>query len=1361
MSDEREEEGGAPPPQPPQEHHGVVETLREEIHEVVEHVPEPVRWTVGKLVRISLLSLAALILLAAVSLALYLTNRTELVARELTLLVNSALVRHSDVVLSMSDIKGNPLVGFRVIEPRVRYRDGGGTLLEAHEMRVSYGTFSLLRGGRGPITVVVDRPVVKLDLGPDGKWRVPKWTGNPPKKKSKARAVDFSFDLRDATVETPNPTKTFRGVDLSVRGATGPVTRAEVTRLRWKQGPWDSRLEDLRLAYESDADSTRLTLGRLKTGDVGLTGAARWRNGGDTRLVWADVQRVRWAWLAKVFDNRTLDVPGEGRVSVNAVAGREWHGAFRTALSWDSLAVNGTGRFRWDGTELALDSLDGRSAAGDLLGHVRWSRRSWEVGGDATNADPSHWQAIHLKGWPEGRMNGRFLYRVLTEKKGNSEARLTASLAESEWARWKVDSALVRVDFPAVARDSFTVTGWRRGGTFSLHAGIDPGRWEGPYVIDALPLDEWPDGRATGLRGTLAHAEGRVENRAGQLFVTGDLAGTGTDWSAAHFARWELHGVTGRLLPTPDLTAAAIARDGFFVGIHLDSAAAPIHLGDATLDFTGLRAMAGDTLIGMDGVATWSAERWRLTATRASITSSQLAWQADPPLVISGDRDGTLSERVIANDGSAHLEARGRWAAVPHGFYDFELVARGLDLARVGMPLDWGLGGKADARLAVNGRSGDPHWVFDSHVSAPGFGGHRGDSLALSLSGEKRTLRVHDLLFTLDEGMLRAGGSVEHAPREWPDSLTATAVTRWLKDAGDWNGQLEATRFPIDHMGALSAPATGWTGRVDGKLELRGSPPVPVVYMHATASDFGWRDYRAQRVETEARYANGMLTVPETRVTMLDVVSTVSGRIPVRLALGRPPVVPEEPMAWKVEVPKGDLKLLPALVPIFQTARGRFDLDASVAGTPKHPKLTGSGHVRDGTVRPAGREEILEGVYADLHFDESRITLDTLTARQGRTGRVTSTGVVEMKGLEPGRYRFDLKMRDFAAQQEGLYAMLFDGDFEVIDGPRVQGTRLPQVAGDVRLKRGVIEFDFANQSEVQARMAVTEPLYWTYRIHVEAPSNLRWRPPDGDLEFNADLDLEQTPDSLLIFGEMHLIRGHYFFLSNRFTMTQADLTFDNQQGVDPTMMIVGQTRLVPTQAGHGASNGKRHYETITAQIAGRASEPVITLTGPEGWDQQEILAELTYGRFTGEGGGIGQATIDPLENYVTRQLTNQLSRDLSKYLNNAITQWTVEREQGALFGASGVGDVYVGVSGDVNARTSWTYRQRLPGFDRGTTTLENANLFERDVEVEYRINRFIYVTTGLTQRRTSVSQAPVTTGGPTEFSVNLKARWEY
>jgi hypothetical protein len=1345
-------------PRPAHEHHGVVETLREELHEVAGHVPQPVRWTVGKLARIALLSLVALVVVALVSAIAYLANRTELVAHELTLLLNHTLAQQSDLVLEMSDIKGNPFTGFRVIEPRVLFRDGGGTLLEAHQLRVTYGAFSLLRGGRGPLNVVIEQPDVHLDLGAARTWRLPRWTGSPAKKGSRPRALDFSLELRDATVSAPKPLEAFAGLDLVVKGSTGSVAHVDLSRLRWRAGPWHSRLEDLQGALVADADSTRFTLRRLRTADLALTASGGWRTGGGNRRLHIDVERLRWSWLGQVFDNRSFGVPGEGAATFDVLGGRNWGGTFRSSVTWDSLAAAASGRFTWDGHELVVDSLAGRSAAGDLLGHLHWSKKSWEVGGDATGADPSKWRALHLVNWPAGRLNGRFLYHVDIPTKARAESRLTANLVGSEWAKWRVDSAVVRVDFPAVARDSFSVTGWRRGGTFTLRAGIDPGRWEGPCTIEDLPLEEWPDGRASGLRGVLDYAEGRVESRAGQLFVTGDLSGSGTDWSAAHFATWELTDVRGRLLPTPDLTASARARDGFFTGIHLDSAAAPIRLGDARIDFTSLHAVAGDTLVSLDGGATWAADRWRLTASRATVTSAQLRWKAEPPLVIAGDREGTLCERVLADDGAAHLEARGRWAA-PGGFYDFAMDARNLEVGRLGMPLDWGLGGSADARLVVTGRSGDPKWAFEGRAAEPAFAGHRGDSLSLSLAGEQHMLRVNDLLFTLDGGDLRAAGSVERAPRAWPDSLTATAVTRWLQVAESWRGEVTARRFPLDHLGAFSPPAAGWAGRLDATLAVAGSPPAPELDLRATASDIGWRDYRAQRLEAGARYEGGVLSVPDTRITMLDVVSTVRGRMPLRLALGRVPELPDEPMSWRVEVPKGDLKLLPALVPLFQTAHGRFDLDATLAGTTRHPKVTGVGHVREGTIRPAGREEILEGVYADLHFDESRVTLDTLAAKQGRSGRVWSKGVVDLAEFGLKSYRFDLAMRDFASRQEGLYAMLFDGDFEVIDGPRVQGERLPQVTGDVRLKRGVIEFDFANQNEVQARAATTEPLYWTYRIHVEAPSNLRWRPPDGDIEFDADLDLEQTPDSLLIYGEMHLVRGHYFFLSNRFALTQADVTFDNQQGVDPLLAITADTRLLPSQS-HGAVGGaKPHIETFTVQIAGRSSQPVITLSGPEGYDQTAILAELTYGRFAGTTGLASAA--DPLQNYVTRQLTNQLSKDLSKYLNNAVTQWTVEREQGALFGGGGAGDVYVGVSGDVNPRTSWTYTQRVPGLNRGSTSLDNANPFERDVAVEYRLNRFIYVTTELLQRRTSLVPVPTTTNGPAEFNVSLKARWEY
>ena len=233
-------------------------------------------------------------------------------------------------------------------------------------------------------------------------------------------------------------------------------------------------------------------------------------------------------------------------------------------------------------------------------------------------------------------------------------------------------------------------------------------------------------------------------------------------------------------------------------------------------------------------------------------------------------------------------------------------------------------------------------------------------------------------------------------------------------------------------------------------------------------------------------------------------------------------------------------------------------------------------------------------VFADLHFDEERITLDTLSASQGRTGHVNGRGIVNMDGFLLRNYHFDLALRDFASSQQGLYAMLFDGDFEVIDGPKVQGVPLPQVIGDMRVKRGVIEFNFANQSEVQKRAAITEPLYWTYHIHMGASRNLHWRPPEGDIEFNADLDLEQTPDSLLIYGEMHAIRGHYYFLSNRFKVSTADLTFDNQKGVDPIMDIAATTSLIPSNADYN----RHRAETITATITGRASLPQIYLPGP-------------------------------------------------------------------------------------------------------------------------------------------------------------------
>jgi hypothetical protein len=54
----------------------------------------------------------------------------------------------------------------------------------------------------------------------------------------------------------------------------------------------------------------------------------------------------------------------------------------------------------------------------------------------------------------------------------------------------------------------------------------------------------------------------------------------------------------------------------------------------------------------------------------------------------------------------------------------------------------------------------------------------------------------------------------------------------------------------------------------------------------------------------------------------------------------------------------------------------------------------------------------------------------------------------------------------------------------------------------------------------------------------------------------------------------------------------------------------------------------------------------------------------------------------------------------------------------------------------------------------------SSELFERQVRAEFRLNRFFFVTTDISQRRTTGSTSTSVSAGP-DYNVNLKARWEY
>ena len=312
---------------------GVVETLREEIEEVVEHVPQPVRWTVGKLARLGLLVAAGLLVLGLASAILFFMNRTELVARELSLLLNRTLREHSDLVLELRDIRGNPFTGFRAVEPRVRYRDGV-TLLEAKEMRVDYSAWALLRGQPGAIDVTLEQPQVRL-TSDNGTLRLPVWRSNPSRKRAgKPREVQVHLRVLGATVDTPRPYGTIAGVNADLWADVGARTRVRLDKLAWDRGPWDSRLERLTADLAADSAGVHVRVSELRTAALDLRAEGGWSTGDSVRHMTVSVGRVRWRWLAKVFDNRTAgSVPRSSGTVSPPRAPDAWRG---TGTIWHS-----------------------------------------------------------------------------------------------------------------------------------------------------------------------------------------------------------------------------------------------------------------------------------------------------------------------------------------------------------------------------------------------------------------------------------------------------------------------------------------------------------------------------------------------------------------------------------------------------------------------------------------------------------------------------------------------------------------------------------------------------------------------------------------------------------------------------------------------------------------------------------------------------------------------------------------------------------------------------------------------------------------------------------------------------------------
>ncbi|MCR8827646.1 translocation/assembly module TamB domain-containing protein [Pseudosulfitobacter koreensis] len=290
-----------------------------------------------------------------------------------------------------------------------------------------------------------------------------------------------------------------------------------------------------------------------------------------------------------------------------------------------------------------------------------------------------------------------------------------------------------------------------------------------------------------------------------------------------------------------------------------------------------------------------------------------------------------------------------------------------------------------------------------------------------------------------------------------------------------------------------------------------------------------------------------------------------------------------------------------------------------------------------GRVTTDGARLILPGQGITLNPINATISLSNGRANLDSTLAVSSGGTIRVSGPvsldAPNRADLDITLSDVRLIDPDLYETVVSGQ-GAITGPLTGGAsiqanltlgtteiRVPEGGADTipvldelthiaepadvratRARAGLIE-DQATSSDSGGSGGVAFPI----DITINAPSRIFVRGRGLDAELGGSLRLTGTTANVVPIGRFDLIRGRFDILTKRLTLDEGSVQL--QGGFDPYIRFVAITSSGDT--------------TITITVEGPASEPEITFSSTPDKPDDEILAQLLFGR--------GLTEISPLQ----------------------------------------------------------------------------------------------------------------------------------
>lgn len=618
-------------------------------------------------------------------------------------------------------------------------------------------------------------------------------------------------------------------------------------------------------------------------------------------------------------------------------------------------------------------------------------------------------------------------------------------------------------------------------------------------------------------------------------------------------------------------------------------------LGDGTLtlhasDLRPLGVLTGQTLAGQAQADIALASHNRTQSASATLDARNIA--------INGI---TLTQATLTGDAQdifGRLQLNAKLAAGPLTAGTTRLATLAFDASGVpsqSMVAALDASGSADGQPFSVALRGNTH--RDSHppqvlrITLSTFTGLYKDApITLAKPAEigigKDTVTLSPLLLTI------AGGDVVIEGKKTPSTVSA---------------QMDIQHLRIDKLPVPGMPQ----GTVEAKANLQGTPSAPELTLNSTASLME----RRQPVQTHvtADWRGGRLHVKGDAAANG---STLHADVAIAAPLSLSPFVMGvhggSSLQGTMVVDAALESLNPFLRTSGQRVSGKLAGSVTLAGTLAAPDVQGRLLLSNGQYAHDDTGICVRGMQGEIEGNGHHLVLKQLEATSPQNGTLHADAAMTLTGAKPIQGKVSL--RNYRLFCGGMASGSIEGDLALAgtaDAARLNGTltfprldvELPgNSAGKTTIPTVETVYPASNARGTGKPSAPpgtgSAPLQLGVNIHVPGQMFIRGRGLDA--EFKGDLAIQGPADNPSVVGLFESKRGRFDLLDKTLKLVSAEVRFEGAIPPSPFLDIK-------------AESVTKEY-TIDVNLSGPAAKPTLAMQSTPPLSQDEILAQLLFGR---------------------------------------------------------------------------------------------------------------------------------------------------